>query len=111
VLNYSVAALDEHSVTVARHGDLRVPTEVLVTFTDGSSILEPWAGEESKKTFTYPERAPVRRAEIDPEGKVVVDLQWADNGLSRRLELRAWLAVVVRLVYNLQNALLALGGL
>jgi hypothetical protein len=111
VLNYTVTAVDEHSVTVARQGELKVPAEVLVTFADGSTVVEPWAGEEREQTFDYPERPPVRSAEIDPQGKIVVDLQWADNGLSRRLELRAWLALVTRLLYNLQNALLAMGGL
>jgi hypothetical protein len=111
VVNYSVTALEEHGVTVARHGDLRVPTEVLVTFSDGSTVLEPWDGADAEKTFTYPERLPIRSAEVDPERKVVVDLQWGDNGLSRRLEVWSWLALVTRMVYNLQNALLALGGL
>ncbi len=111
VVNYAVTGLDEHSVTVARQGTLRVPTEVLVTFADGSTALEPWPAAEAERTFHYPDRPPVRRAQVDPERKVVVDLQWADNGLSQRLEVSAWLAVVTRLLYQLQNALLALGGL
>lgn len=111
VVNYSVIALEEHSVTVARQGDLRVPTEVLVTFSDGSTALEPWDGADAEKTFTYPERLRVRSAEVDPEREVVVDLQWGDNGLLRRLEVWSWLALVTRMVYNLQNVLLALGGL
>jgi hypothetical protein len=41
----------------------------------------------------------------------VIDLRWADNGLSRRLLVSPWLALVNRLVYYLQNTLLALGGL
>jgi aminopeptidase N len=111
VLNYTVTALDEHSVTVARQGDLRIPTQVLVTFADGSTVLAPWDGQEAERTFTYPDRAPVRSAQVDPERQVELDLQWADNGLSRRLEVWPWLALVTRLLYNLQNALLALGGL
>jgi hypothetical protein len=111
VLNYTVTALDEHSVTVARQGDLRIPTQLLVTFADGSTVLEPWDGQEAERAFTYPDRAPVRSAIVDPERQVELDLQWADNGLSRRLEIWPWLALVTRLLYNLQNALLALGGL
>jgi hypothetical protein len=111
VVNYTVTGLGEHSVTVEREGGLRVPTEVLVTFADGSTVLEPWDGAETPVTFTYPQRPPVRRAEVDPEHKVVVDLQWANNGLSRQLEASAWLAVVTRMVYDVQNLLLALGGL
>jgi len=115
VLNYTVTAVDEHSVTVARQGDVAaltiVPTEALVTFADGSAALEPWDGMEAEVTFTYPDRPPVRSAEIDPERKVVVDLYWSDNGLSRRPEVWPWLSVVTRWLYDLQNALLVLGGL
>lgn len=110
-LNYAVTAVDEHSVTVARQGDLIIPTEVLVTFADGSTVLEPWDGVEAEATFTYPDRPPVRSAEVDPERKIVVDLRWADNGLSRGLEISPWLALVTRMLYTIQNALLAMGGL
>lgn len=111
VLNYTVTQVDAHSVTVVRQGDLVVPTEVQVTFADGSTVLEPWDGAQAEVTFTYPDRPPVRSAEVDPDRKVVVDLRWADNGLSRRPEFSPWLALVTRLVYYLQNALLGLGGL
>jgi len=111
VVNYTVTGIDRHSVTVSRQGDLIIPTEVLVTFADGSTTLEPWDGTQAEVTFTYPDRAPVRSANIDPEQKVVVDLHWTDNGLSRQLELTGWLALVTRLLYSVQNALLMMGGL
>jgi hypothetical protein len=111
VVNYTVTDVGEHSVTAERQGSLRVPTEVLVTFADGSTTLEPWDASNPELTLTYPDRPPIRRAEVDPEGKVVVDLRWSDNGLSRELEVAPWLALVTRLLYQLQNTLLALGGL
>lgn len=111
VVNYTVTETGEHSVTVARRGELVVPTEVLVTFADGSAILEPWSGQEAEVTFTYPDRPLVWSAEVDPGRKVVVDLRWADNGLSRGLETWSWLALATRLLYQFQNLLLALGGL
>jgi len=123
-VNYTVVRVDEHQATVARQGApsttgreaasgqaLVIPTEVLVTFTDGSTVLEPWDGIQAEVTLSYPDRPPVRSAEVDPQRKVLVDLRWADNGLSRTLEVSPWLALVTRLLYNLQNALLALGGM
>jgi hypothetical protein len=98
-------------VTVARQGDLNIPTEVLVTFADGSTVLEPWDGAETEMTFTYPDHPPVQRAQIDPERKVAVDLRWADNGLERQFEVSPWLALTTRLLYRLQSALITLGGL
>jgi hypothetical protein len=111
VLNYTVTALDEHSVTVERQGDLTISTEVLVTFADGSTALQPWDGVVTPQTFTYADRPPVQGAEVDPQHKIAVDLRWADNGLSRRLEVSPWLALITRVLYGFQNALLALGGL
>jgi len=111
VLNYTVTNIEEHSVAVMRQGELTVPTEVLVTFADGSTVLEPWDGAEGEVTFAYPDRPPLRSAEVDPERKVAVDLRWADNGRSRSFELSSWLALVTRLLYRLQSALLAWGGL
>ena len=110
-VNYAVTDVGAHSVTVARQGDLNIPTEVLVTFADGSTVLEPWDGAESEKTFTYPDRPPVQSAQIDPERKVAVDLRWADNGLERQFEVSPWLALTTRLLYRLQSALITLGGL
>ena len=110
VLNYAVTALDAHSVTVARQGDLVVPTEVLVSFCDGSAVTEPWDGAEVERTLSYPDRT-VCRAEIDPERDLVIDVAWFDNGLSRRVQTVPWLALVSRWVGTLQNALLSLGGL
>jgi hypothetical protein len=111
VLNYMVTDVEEHSVTVTREGGLVIPTEVEVTFADGSTLREPWDGAEERVTFTYPDRPAVRRAVVDPDRELLVDLRWADNGLSRRLEVPAWLALVTRVFYNIQSVMLTLGGL
>lgn len=110
VLNYRVTSLGAHSVTVARQGDLRVPTEVEVVFVDGSSIREPWDGGEAEKTIEFPNHPAVERAKIDPERKILVDLVWSDNGLSRQRDLAAWLALVTRLIFRLQDFYLIVGG-
>jgi hypothetical protein len=110
VLNYAVTEVARHRVTVARQGDLVVPTEVLVTFSDGSQELLSWDGAETEMTFTFPDRPAVRSALVDPERKLVVDVAWFDNGLSRGPNVVPWLALVSRLVGGLQGALLGLGG-
>jgi hypothetical protein len=110
VVNYAVTAIDAHQVTVVRQGSLVIPTEIEVTFADGSTLLQPWDGQEATFTLTYPERS-LLRAQIDPQRKIVIDLQWSDNGLSRRPDLWAWLALVTRLLYRLQGGLLNWGGL
>jgi len=109
-LNYAVTALDGSSVTVAREGDLVIATEVLITFCDDSSIVEPWDGIEREVTWTYPGRA-VCQAEIDPGRKLLVDLSWIDNGLARRPAMVPWMALVSRWIGALLSVLLSWGGL
>jgi aminopeptidase N len=111
VLNYAVTQVESNRVTVIREGDLQIPTEVLVKFQDGHSRLETWDGAEIEKSFEYPGEPGITSAEIDPERKILVDLRWSDNGLTRRANLPGWLAIVTRLIYQLQNGLMAWGGL
>jgi len=111
VLNYAVTEVDTHSVTAVRQGELAIPTEILVTFADGSTAIELWSGQEERVTLTYPDRPPVASASIDPEHKIALDLRWADNGLSREFRFSTWAALVSRLVHSLQSGLLLLGGL
>ncbi len=109
--NYTVTGLDDHSVTVAREEALRLPATVRVTFADGTSTTELWDGAETPRTFSYPNRPLITRAEIDPGQGLWAETSALDNGRLRQPDLNAWLAVVTRLVYSLQNALLALGGM
>jgi len=112
VLNYAVSSLDTHSVTLSRQGELAIPTEVRVTFADGSSVVEPWDGTQEEVTFNYPGvQAPIRRAEIDPDHKIALDLRWSDNGRSRLPEIWSWLALTTRILYTIQDALITMGGL
>ena len=110
ILNYTVTGVDEHTVTVARQGELAIPTEVSVTFADGSAAREPWNGKEETLTLVYDDRPPVQAAEVDPDHRLVIDLRWWDNGLSRQAELGSWAAFTSRLFYDIQNLLLVLGG-
>ena len=110
VVNYTVTAVDEHTVTVARQGKLIIPTEILVTFDDRSTVLEPWDGTDAQKVLTYPDHT-VAQAEVDPGHKIMVDLQWSDNGLRRIMDLWSWMALNVRVLYQIQNWMLAWGGL
>lgn len=111
VLDYSVKSVNDQSVTVERKGSLIIPTEVLVTFTNGTTQLETWDGSQAEKTFEFPNRPSVTSAQVDPQQKLLVDLEWSDNGLRRRLDLNSWLAVMVRILYQMENMWMSLGGL
>jgi hypothetical protein len=111
VLNYSVTEVNEHDITVERQGELVIPTKIQITFDDGSMALEQWDGLEATATFEYPGRPSIRQAVVDPNREILVDLQWSDNGLSRRVDIPSWLGVNARFLYQIQNLLLGQGGL
>jgi hypothetical protein len=111
VLNDSITTLTADSATIGREGNLRIPTELLVTFDDGSTILEQWDGATPEQTWTYPDRPEIRSAELDPDLKIALDIRWSDNGLSRRPYLGSWAALTTRILYTIQDLLLIMGGL
>jgi hypothetical protein len=109
-LDYRMGSLSEHAFTVERLGTLVIPTEVLVTFQDGSSLRQAWDGQQTPQTFRYTNKSPIQSAQIDPDRKILVDLQWSNNGKTDRADLWSWSALATRLLYGMQNALLTAGG-
>jgi len=76
-------------VTVRRLGEVRLPVEVLVEFEDGLFAREPWDGQYRWRRFKYP-GAKVVRAVVDPDRKIMLDVNPANNswveekGVARR---------------------------
>ncbi len=97
----------ESEVTVRRLGGVKMPVDVLVSFADGRNVTETWDGQYRWTRFRYRGAAKVVRAEVDPEGKLAIDVtpannSWVDeNGWSRRAALK-WAA---RWMFWLQNLL------
>ena len=75
-------------VVLHRKGDFVFPVELKVVFEDGSEKREKWdggkSGEPAWKRFVYETKKPVAWAEIDPDGKVPLDVARFNNG--RRVE-------------------------
>ncbi len=97
----------ESKVTVRRLGDVRMPVSVLLQFNDGSQKLEHWDGKDRWTRFEYRGAAKVRRAAVDPERKLAIDVNPANNvwlddkGVSRRAATK-WAG---RYLFWLQNLL------
>ncbi|MGB1251803.1 MAG: M1 family metallopeptidase [Candidatus Promineifilaceae bacterium] len=110
VINYRLAGLTEHSFVAEREGTIVIPVEILVTFADGTTDLVQWDGIDPEFEQIYPARS-IASVEIDPEQKIYMDLQWADNGLSNDPALGAWLNIITRWLYKIQDISLLTGGL
>jgi hypothetical protein len=71
----------DSTVTVQRKGEVVLPVEVRVVFADKTSTLESWDGKGRYKVWTYG-GPKVTLVEVDPEGKIPLDLQRLNNGWS-----------------------------
>jgi len=79
------AGLDYRSeVVVWRAGEWVFPQEIEVVFADGMKVRETWDGRDRWRKFVYLKPVRLVSATVDPDGKYILDVNWANN--SRRLD-------------------------
>ena len=71
-------------VLVRRLGEVKIPVEVLVIFDDGSEIRENWDGQYRWKKFLYSGPHRVAKAVVDPEFKLVIDVDRTNNSMTSK---------------------------
>ena len=69
----------ECTVIVKREGGAVAPVEVLVTFEDGDQKRETWDGQYRWKAFIYRTESPVSSAVVDPDEKILLDIDFNNN--------------------------------
>ncbi len=69
----------ECEVVVKREGEAIAPVDVLVTFKNGEQRRERWDGQYRWKKYVYPSDSPVASVVVDPEHKLVLDVNWNNN--------------------------------
>ena len=67
---------------LARIGDMMLPVDVLIHFTNGDEILENWDGKEKYKDFTYTGYRQIQWVKIDPEFKIAMDVNYINNSMT-----------------------------
>jgi hypothetical protein len=72
----------ESTINLARRADGTFPVHVLVTFADNSSVVEEWDGVEPSHTLRYRRAAPVTTVAIDPDRRLALDANRANNSWS-----------------------------
>lgn len=73
----------QSSVTVRRWGEAVIPIEVKITFDNDEEILENWDGQSRWFQFDYVKPAKVIKVEVDPDNKLVLDVNHANNSWLR----------------------------
>jgi len=74
----------QSEVIVRRLGEVKLPVDVLVVFEDGEEIRETWDGQYRWKKFTYQKPSRISKAVVDPEFKLVLDINQTNNSMMRK---------------------------
>ena len=104
----------ESEVMLRRLGEVRMPVELLVEFSDGRTLRETWDGRYRWTRFRYAGPAKVTRAMVDPDRKIALDVNPANNawldeaGVSRRAATK-WTARFLLWLQNLMELQTVLG--
>ncbi|HEX9621545.1 MAG TPA: M1 family metallopeptidase [Polyangiaceae bacterium] len=72
-----------HAV-VRRRGPLRLPVRVDLVAEDGTRQSFDWDGKSDRRRFDYRGESPLRHALVDPETRLLIDVNLANNGASLR---------------------------
>jgi hypothetical protein len=81
-------------VRLERRGEVRLPVEVRIDFEGGKVVRESWDGRDTFRRYTFRAGAKVRRAVVDGEARLALDVDrsnnvWRDeDGLARRASLK-----------------------
>jgi hypothetical protein len=68
-----------NEVVVQRKGEFVFPQEILVTFDNGEEIRETWDGGDRWKKFIYQRPVKLKSARLDPENKILLDVNFFNN--------------------------------
>jgi len=68
-----------NEVVAVRYADWIFPQEILIVFENGETIREIWDGKDRWKRFIYTKPARLSYALVDPDGKMVLDVNYTNN--------------------------------
>ncbi|MDW7680314.1 MAG: M1 family metallopeptidase, partial [bacterium] len=66
-------------VNIRRLGEFIFPVEIRMIFSDGDTVIEKWDGKELWIKYRYTRPSKLLSAEVDPERKIVVDVNFTNN--------------------------------
>lgn len=94
-------------ITVQRKGDWVFPVELLITFEDGSRQIFEWSGAEGSKTFELTGSLRVVSAQIDPNHRIGLDIDWNNNSMTLEPDSAPLWKYAAKTVFWVQNLMQA----
>ncbi len=92
-------------IIVRRLGEVKLPVDVLIVFEDGEEFRDTWDGQYRWKKYTFQKPARIKKAVVDPEFKLVLDINRTNNSMMRKSNKLAPLKWVSNWMVWLQHAL------
>lgn len=92
----------ESTVKVRRLGDFKMPVEIEMVFEDGAVIRENWDGQELWKKFRYRTPARLVSAAVDPENKILLDINLTNNSMTMKKQRLGVNKLSARLLFWMQ---------
>jgi hypothetical protein len=95
---------DVSEVRLAGPGWRHLPVDVLFRFADGAEVRQTWDGTAVYRGYRFLRGAPLSEVEVDPEGRIALDGNPANNGrlrqpdLSFTIDWAAWLTSAMQAV-------------
>jgi len=68
-----------NDISIMRKGELIFPQEILIIFENGEEVRETWDGKSRWKKFSYVRPYRMKSARLDPENKMVLDINDMNN--------------------------------
>lgn len=99
--DYEVNEISENKCTIKRLGDMIIPTEILVKFTDGKEELISWNGEDYSKVLKFEKQ--ISSVTIDQKNKILFDLNLNNNSRSIEQTSLPFIKYAMKMMFWLQN--------
>ena len=98
------------SVVIKNLGSIRYPVEILIAFEDGQTVLKHWQGDYPWVRYDFYKEGAVREVVIDPERKIVIDGNRANNSYRATPDPAAARKWYTRFMAGTQHLLQTLAG-
>jgi hypothetical protein len=99
----------ESVILVRRRGDFVFPVEIALKFEGKPAERVKWDGVDRWKKLTYTRPEKLEWAEVDPDRKVLLDMNWMNNGKRLAPDYRVATAWSARWMFWMQQMIASLG--
>jgi hypothetical protein len=90
------------TVTVQRVGQVPAPVDIRITLASGAQQARQWDGRTDRVSYTFPSGDQVSQVVVDPDRKLVAELNRLNNGVSTRVEIVPAVTLGGRLAFLFQ---------